>query len=178
MSIQEDKMYEFCKTIDGDCELRKRTILNNKEIDIYCPSKKVGIEYNGLRWHSEQFQDDAKYYHLNKTTLCNAMGIRLIHIFEDEWLEKQEIVKTIIREALDAPMNIVSSNDCIVKQVSLEVADTFLSENHIQGSCETTYRIGLYYKGELISLIAFCKDEKENEYILSHYGITFLIFLN
>lgn len=43
MSHKENEIYDFCKLIDNETELRNREILNNKEIDIYCPSVKVGI---------------------------------------------------------------------------------------------------------------------------------------
>ena len=33
--------------------LHDRNILNGKEIDIFIPKLKIGVEYNGLYWHSE-----------------------------------------------------------------------------------------------------------------------------
>ena len=63
------------------------------------PKLHIAIEYNGLRWHSEEFNKD-KNYHLNKLIKCNEKGIRLIQIFEDEWIEKQEIVLKKIKHIL------------------------------------------------------------------------------
>src|SRR5690606_28109573 len=60
-----------------------RTILDNKELDIVIPGKKVAIEYNGLYWHSDKVVH--KNYHLQKTLEAEAKGYQLIHIFEDEW---------------------------------------------------------------------------------------------
>ena len=38
---------------------RKRGIISKmKEIDIYLPTKRIGIEYDGCRWHTEQFGKD------------------------------------------------------------------------------------------------------------------------
>ena len=60
-----------------ECERNNRSILNGKEIDIYVASLKLGIEYNGVRWHSEQFGKD-KNYHIDKLNKCNEQGINLI----------------------------------------------------------------------------------------------------
>lgn len=43
-------------------------VLRGKEIDFYLPKYKIGIEYDGVYWHSEVYKD--KDYHLNKTLEC------------------------------------------------------------------------------------------------------------
>lgn len=65
-----------------------RTVIKPKEIDIYLPDLKIGIEYNGLYWHSIEHGTD-KYSHRNKSLACRKLGIRLIHIFEFENLDEQ-----------------------------------------------------------------------------------------
>ena len=69
-----------------------RQILIGKEIDILIPDKKVGIEYDGLLWHTEGFGKKHRSYHLNKTLECNKKGYALIHIFEDEFENKKDVV--------------------------------------------------------------------------------------
>lgn len=101
LSKGEDELFEFVKSLSEDSIQRERTVITPYEIDVYIPSKKIAIEYNGLAWHSEKFKHyEAKTYHLMKTNLCNEKGIRLIHIFEDEWLEKKEIVKSMLTHIL------------------------------------------------------------------------------
>jgi hypothetical protein len=65
------------------CILNDRTILDGKEIDIYIPSKKIGIEFNGTYWHSTEVKLD-RNYHLEKSKLAEQKGVRLIHIYEYE----------------------------------------------------------------------------------------------
>lgn len=65
-----------------------RTAIKPKEIDIYMPDLKIGVEYNGLYWHSIEHGND-KYSHRNKSLACRKLGIRLIHIFEFENLDEQ-----------------------------------------------------------------------------------------
>lgn len=65
-----------------------RTIIRPKEIDIYLPDLKIGIEYNGTYWHSIEAGTD-KYAHRNKSLTCRKLGIRLVHIYEFEDLDGQ-----------------------------------------------------------------------------------------
>ena len=95
-SLDENEIYHFIKDelCITDALQRVRNIIHPYELDIYIPSKKIAIEYNGLIWHSEKFKGKVFNYHLNKTENCEKIGIRLIHIFEDEWNEKKEIIKS------------------------------------------------------------------------------------
>ena len=50
-------------------------------------AKEIAVEFDGMYWHSEE--NKPQNYHLNKTNLCEAKGIQLVHIFEkNEWLYK------------------------------------------------------------------------------------------
>jgi transcriptional regulator with XRE-family HTH domain len=72
--------------------------LDGKEIDIYIPSLKIGFEFNGIYWHSNEFKD--KYYHLDKLKLANSKGIKLYFIWQDEWEENKEQIKQWIKDIL------------------------------------------------------------------------------
>lgn len=167
MSIKENDIYDFCKLIDEGTELRNREILGSKEIDIYCPSTKVGIEFNGLYWHSEHFKEDTIYCHLNKSNLAKEKGVKLIQIFEDEWIEHSGIVKSMIRKMLQSKdVTIINANDCNIREVQSEEASTFLELNHLQGNCKAKYYFGLYFKNTLVSLIAIGYSSKKGDYTI------------
>jgi hypothetical protein len=97
-----------------------------------------------------------KNYHLNKTVECEKKGIQLIHIFEDEWLYKQDIVKSRVKNILGLTENRIYARKCVIKEVSSKESKEFLNKNHIQGSINNSnVRIGLYYNNELVSLMTF-----------------------
>lgn len=165
MSHKENEIYDFCKLIDNETELRNREILNNKEIDIYCPSVKVGIEFNGLYWHSEHFKEDPINCHLNKSNLAKKKGIRLIHIFEDEWIEQTDIVKSFLNKILCSKDIItINAEECSIKEVQYKEATDFLKLNDLQGECKTKYYFGLYFKDYLVSLIVIGYSSKNDTY--------------
>ena len=156
-SINETEILKVVNVYDS--ELHNRNILNGKEIDIYIPSLKLGIEYDGLRWHSEEFEENSNY-HLEKTEECEKQGIHLIHIFEDEWLFKKDIVKSRLLNLIGETPIKIYARKCVIKEVDVRTASKFLNENHIQGNCNSLYRYGLYYNDELVSLMTFGKLRK------------------
>lgn len=128
------------------------------EIDIYLPDLKIGFEFNGLYWHSEV--NKSKNYHLEKTNYFKDKGINIIHIWEDDWDYKTDIVKSMILNRLGKNNQKIYGRKCIIKEVSdNNIIRNFLEENHIQGYCPNQKKIGLYYNDILVSLMCFNKFE-------------------
>ena len=140
-----------------------RSIISPLELDIYLPDYNLAIEFNGLWSHSEIAGNKDRNYHLNKTNLCKEKGIELIHIFEDEWLNKQAIVKSIIKNKLGLIDNKVYARECEIKEVGKE-ALLFLMNNHLQEPITTKHTYGLYYKNELVYLISLSKPRFNKNY--------------
>jgi hypothetical protein len=155
ISITEKEISNFITSLDIDFEENDRNLIKPYELDILIPSHNVAIEFNGLYWHSEKYVD--KYYHLNKTQLCNTNGYKLIHIFEDEWINKKEIVKSRIKNILGLTENKIYARKCEIKEVKTKDKTRFLNENHIQGAVGSRINLGLYYNNELVSLMTFGK---------------------
>ena len=148
---------------------RNREILRNREIDIYIPSLKLGIEYNGLRWHSEEFGKDHRY-HLDKLNKCNDQGIKLIHIFEDEWINHREICESKLKQICGLNTNPkIYARKCEIREIpkKTEVYE-FLDKNHIQGRTGFTIALGTYYNNELVGVMTF-KKEKEGYWDLNRF---------
>lgn len=171
-SGQENNISSFLNELKVIFESSNRKILNGKELDILIPNKNVAIELNGIYWHNELFCDEN--YHLNKTIKCNEKNIDLVHIFEDEWIFKQDIVKSIIKNRIKIIDNTIFGRKCIIKEVDSATSMKFLNENHIQGGVKSKIRIGLYYNNDLVSLMTFSKGRiimggKENEWELTRF---------
>ena len=149
----EGEVKEFISSLNLLFEENNRKILKGKELDIYIPSYNLAIEYNGLYWHSDLYLDNK--YHFNKTESCEAKGIKLIHIFEDEWIYKQEIVKSRLTNIFGLNSNKIYGRKCVIKEITSKEAKEFLNNNHIQGGVNAKYNIGLYYNNELVSIMTF-----------------------
>lgn len=157
-SLKEKEIVLFLKNIGVDNIVENsKSIIPPQELDIYLPDYKLAIEYNGIYWHSEQTGID-KNYHINKTKECEEKGIRLIHIFSDDWEFKKEIVKSRLQSILGFNSNRIGARQCIIKEIDSKVKNSFLEKYHIQGKDKAQVKLGAYYKDELIGVMTFSKN--------------------
>lgn len=154
VSSGEKEITDYINSL-GFKTVHDRKILNGEELDIFVLDKKVAFEYDGIYWHCELFKD--KEYHLRKTDECANKDIKLIHIFDDEWKYKKEIVKSRISNILGVTSKKIYARKCIIKSISNKEAYEFLEKNHLQGCVKSSFRYGLYYNNELVSVMTFSK---------------------
>jgi hypothetical protein len=166
----ETELYEYICSLIGkeNVEHSNREMLNGYEIDIYIPKLRIGIEYNGLKWHSDKFRD--RNYHLMKTELANEKGIKLIQLFEDEYLSHKEIVLSKIRRLIYADNGIpsVMARKCITDFITKDAAKDFLDKNHIQGYGGCSIAVGCFNNGVLIGVMTF--EQYGEEWILNRFA--------
>ena len=155
VSKSETIIINFIKMFyDGEIIQSCRTVLSgNRELDIYIPEKKLAIEFNGSYWHSELYK--SPNYHQSKSIECKEKGIRLIHVSEHDWNNKQEIVKSIILSALGIYNQKIYARKCTLQEIDAFEYRNFLELNHIQGSINSKYKYGLFYQGELVSVFGY-----------------------
>ena len=153
VSKWEKDVGDFISSLGIEVEHSNRSILGGKEIDIFLPQYNIGIECDGLRWHNELYTK--KNYHLDKTNDCAEKGVRLIHIFEDEWKDKDFIWKSMLRNIFGMVTNRVYARKCQIMEVSAKDTRDFLEGNHIQGYANSKFNYGLYYENELVSIMTF-----------------------
>ena len=159
--------------------LNDRTIIKPLELDILSEEHKFAIEYDGLMYHSFgknksskfnnfMFEKEDKNKHLKKTELCELKGIQLYHIFENEFLSKKDIWLSMINNKLGLS-NRIYARKCNIKEITLKESRDFLDSNHLQGSINSSIRLGLFYGDELVEVMTFGKARikkwKDLEYI-------------
>lgn len=161
-STGEKEMASYIKSLGFETIENCKRIINPAELDVYIPEKRLAFEFNGVYWHSMEVNDN-KYQHLNKMNKCAEKGITLLQFTDYEWANKNEICKSIISSACGVTDRIYA-RQCEIREVNKEDAINFLENNHLQGKIDSLYRLGLYYKDELVQLIAMGKSRlKSNE---------------
>lgn len=165
LSKPEQEIYNYICSLMGEENVtsRDRTVLNGLEMDIYIPLMKLGIEFNGLHWHSEEYCKD-KNYHIAKTIKAQEQGIHLIQIFEDEWIEHKDLILEKICHFLhkDSGKIKIGARKCTVKLIQTKIAQDFLNQYHIQGFAASTLYYGAYYANVLVGVMSFKEDSTNN----------------
>jgi len=138
------------------------------EADVFVPSKMIAFEYHGLNWHSDRVLSskgiNPKKYHLEKTKFFSDNGIMLIHIFENEWKYKRDIIKSIISSKLGVSKERVYARKCTISEISKKDANEFLKRTHRQGASNSSMSIGMFYHDRLISVMTFGKPRFSKKY--------------
>ena len=159
----ERELAEFVKTLDPKIITNTRKIIAPQELDIYSEKYKIAVEFNGLYWHSELYKD--KGYHREKTDVCVGNSIRLIHVWEDDWRDKQDIVKSMLRYAFGKVENRIYARKCQIRALTVPQRRRFMASNHLRGDVPSHSAYGLFYNGELTSAISLRKPLQHKDSI-------------
>lgn len=133
------------------------------EIDCYVPNKKIGVEYCGEYWHRYVPEKSNKYYHRDKLDFSYAKGIDLMTFFDSEWKQKNNIVKSMVANKLGHSKRIFARK-CSIKLIDKTVATNFMNDNHISGASNSSVNIGLYYEGNLVSVLSMIRSRFDPSY--------------
>jgi transposase-like protein len=155
VSKVELQLRDFISSIyDGPTIYNDRSTISPHEIDILLPDLKIGIEFCGIYWHSERYKPND--YHLTKLNNCNNQQIRLIQIFENEWMFSRSIVENKLKSILCIfQPTCFARNTSIINQIDYGECAVFLNRNHIQGQDASSIRIGLNHNNTLVAVMTF-----------------------
>jgi hypothetical protein len=171
-STSEREIESFIRSIySGPVITATKKVIHPQELDIYLPELHLAIEFNGLYWHREQHL--GKSYHIDKTNKCASMGVRLIHIFEHEWINKREIVENRIKHLLGMSLRVFARNTQVV-EITSKQSKLFFESTHIQGFVAGKVYLGLVYKDNIIAAMSFgkCRYSKTHQWELLRYSST------
>lgn len=160
-SMVEFEIAEYLHNLGVNIVQNTRTVLpSKKEIDIYVPESAIGIEVNGVYWHSQlvlESNGHSAKKDYEKYLEATENNIKLITVYDLEWTEKQDIVKSRIAGFFGKNKR-MGARQCELKEISSTVANNFLRKNHLQGSGRSNVRYGLFYSGKLVSVMTFSKE--------------------
>jgi len=138
--------------------------LYNKTVDVGSHGRRpdfkfsdtVYVDVDGLMYHSV---DRKGYtYHSDKREEYEKAGLRLLQFHAPELASKPEVVKSIIQNVIGANSRKIYARKCEVKQVNREEASIFLEYNHLMGDYKAAKCYGLYFQGELVSIMTVAKS--------------------
>lgn len=163
--VMQKSILEWLNSFSLNFKLDDVDVLGGKEIDMYEENLKIGIEYCGLYWHNEQSPEPRnKDYHYSKYQQCSEKGVRLITIFEDEWIFREQQCKNYLKSVLGISERKIFARKCEVKEVPKNVSNDFYDKHHIMGDCHLIeVSLGLYDNDELLGVMSLGKHHRQQK---------------
>lgn len=167
-SAQETEIHNFLEGLGLKPQANARPkFMQGLELDLYLPNLKFAVEFHGLAHHSERpifGPKDAKRVrtlHRQKYDLCRDAGVVLVQIFEDEWRDKQALVKAMITHRLIklgllvvTQQTVVPARKCEIRELNALRRREFFAQNHVAGDTLATKAWGLYSGDVLVAALS------------------------
>lgn len=142
--------------------VKDRFLLKHFELDAYCEELKLAVEYCGLYWHSAEYKKSD--YHYKKYLLCKELGVKLITVFEDEWIYRNDQVRNFLKANLGSFNKRVYARNCIIREINYKDYRNFFEKNHIQGSPnQIKHMFGLFKNEELLGCVSYAKHHRNSK---------------
>lgn len=156
ISKYEKELQEFFECHNIPMETN-RQLLIGKEIDLLSERHKIGIEFDGLKFHTEYFGNKSRQYHLDKTKRCNEKGYGLIHIFEDEYVNNKKLVYEKLKHIfhITEGKERIHGRKCVIREIYKYQAEEFLNKFHIQGFVSSSVYLGAFFNNKLVAVMCF-----------------------
>ena len=156
---------DYIKSIyNGEIIINDRKLIGPYEIDIAIPENKIGIEIDGLYYHSYHKKETKSQImkHNLKQNMVNKIGWRLLQFFEDEIMFKHDIVLSEINHAFNLT-NKINVDDCELVKLTSKEFNCFCNKNDLYGRSFFNIRYGLIKDNEIVCIAGFnkCKDSYE-----------------
>lgn len=162
----ESAMLDEIQSVIGK-EIQRNAHFGKIKVDGLIVGTNLAIDYNGLFWHSSAAEDagfgsyNAMYHTSRREILAEQHNIKLIQVFEDEWLNKKNIILNRIVH-LTKQSNKVMARKCEIVDLDYASAKAFLNENHIAGSVPFKHAFGLAFNNQLVAVSTFGKNRYSN----------------
>jgi hypothetical protein len=182
VSKPEVELYEFLTQLGLTVEQTNRKVLGKgKELDLYLPEKKFGVEFNGLYWHDENHKP--RNYHHDKFIAAQNAGIQLLQVWEDDWRDRKPAILRALAHKLGVTEKLaelypelgavtskVFARKTQVVALSTEQARGFLHTHHVQGFASGGYYLGLQDENEQVRAVLVLRKERNDVLNIVRYA--------
>jgi hypothetical protein len=119
---------------------------------IYVPQKQIVFHLIPVPCPTPQVMVSG--YFQEKSLEYASLGIQIIHLWHDQWINKQEIIRSRIAALLGGGTRIHARKTSVgrIDRVNMQ---HFLDQNHLQGSVKSRYAYGLYAGSRLVAVASF-----------------------
>jgi hypothetical protein len=126
-------------------------------LTLYSEARDFGIYYAPLEMNREQILGSKRYL-LDLKNYFESLNIKVLVIFEDEWLQNKKMIKEKISHYIqNSKSKKIYARKCKIIEIDRKVKSAFLKDNHVQGDCVSQINLGLYRDHQLMAVMTFSK---------------------
>lgn len=157
-SAGENEVAEWLKSAGFNIVRNDRDVLEGFEIDIYIPSRKIGIEFNGAYWHHDARLVHPRI-HETKAARADKVGIGLVTVWDFDWMNKRELVQAMLLHRMGVgKVDKINARECHVLPVDSKGASEFYDRTHIQGAAwRSIANYGLFSGDIMVACMSFSR---------------------
>jgi hypothetical protein len=147
-----------------------RTVLKPRELDFYLPDHNLAIEICGVYWHSETFCQD-RNRHYNKWLRCRELGITLLTYFDDDILQKFDVIKSkLLYATRSGNFARVGARQLNIQSIDVATERDFLNRNHIQGFLKNrNCALGAFLGDKLLAVL--CLTNRKDYVEITRFAV-------
>lgn len=156
---EEHKIIKILDEAGIKYELHNREVIAPLELDIWIPEHKIGIEVNGVYWHSSAFTGTSL---LEKTKKQDLHNITVLHFWDYEINKKIDVIRSMILARLKKTKR-VYARMTEVCQISAREARDFFDTTHLHGFCGAAAHLALKYDGKFVQVMSFGRSRFDKD---------------
>jgi hypothetical protein len=124
---------------------------------LFIPQHQLFLHLIDLQTFRDNFLPNNNFQSLSDK--INTQNQRIIHLWEDVYLSKTELVESRILAIL-GKFTRLHGRHCFIKRIDKYTTDNFLEINHLQGSVKAKFKYGLYLKPQYVERfgLVVCED--------------------
>ena len=124
------------------------SIENNSVFEVlFIPQHQLYLHLIDLQIFQENSFPNTYFQSLSNT--CNVQNQRIIHLWEDVYLSKTELVESRILAML-GKFSRLHARHCFIERIDKNLAGNFLTVNHLQENVKAKFKYGLFLKPQYV----------------------------
>ncbi len=152
-NLENTDFYQQVKTyldkLGVECELQFSSLLNEM---LLVTSSQVSFKFNFIF-------DGSGLKNQQQSLIAHQHNVQLIHLWEDLWFTKRNIVQSRIRSLFNK-LDRIHGRETEIREISNKELLLFLNEHHLSIPIKGKYRYGLIYKDTLVSVLSLNAPKK------------------
>lgn len=145
------EIYRHARSIDADTVISCDSIIPPDDVDMFMPSSMLAIDYNRLYFHSDLFKH--RLHHAEKSRRAASIGVNLLHLFEDEWRDRQTACKKHI-EMLSLSKRLLEVDGIVCVKLDAGLKSAIMNEYHVEGDVASSFDIAAMLGKEVLAVIS------------------------